>query len=96
MITCITLNLIFEMVAAVTPPVWLLKTSLVLGVAAFCLSLLAIVVGDCVFGRWSTESDIPTLKSTPTALSIATLITGVGLSAAFFITFVLASVTAAL
>ncbi|MEM1153527.1 MAG: hypothetical protein AAGI44_05260 [Pseudomonadota bacterium] len=95
-IACITSNLIFETIAAAMLPVWLLKTSLVLGVTAFCLSLLAIVFGDYVFGRCYTEWGIPTLKSTPAALSIATLITGVGLSAAFFITFLLASVNAAL
>ncbi|MEM1154843.1 MAG: hypothetical protein AAGI44_11940 [Pseudomonadota bacterium] len=95
-IACIASNLIFETIAAATLPLWLLKTSLALGVAAFCLSLLAIFVGDCVVGRFSTELDIPTLKSTPAALSIATLITGIGLSAAFFITFVLVSVNAAL
>ncbi|MEM1156498.1 MAG: hypothetical protein AAGI44_20365 [Pseudomonadota bacterium] len=93
---CIASNLLFETIAGATLPVWLLKTSLVLGVAAFCLSLLAIVFGDYMSGRCSTELDMPTLKSKLPVLLLATLITGVGLSAAFFITYVLASVNAAL
>lgn len=93
---CITSNLMFETIAAATLPIWLLKTSLALGVAAFCLSLLAIVLADYMFGRFSTGLHMPTLKSKSAVLLLATMMTGVALSVAFFIPFLLVSLDASL